>query len=89
MNEKRHLKYESFIENVITSINKRRCGSDNISCDNENLLLVAAFYTPISSFWEGPLQNSVFSTHSYQIILASEKAHFSGLEGKHPVVLVM
>ena len=49
-----------------------RCASDNLTRDDENLLLVAAFYTPISSFWEGPLQNSVplsnFSTHLYQII---------------------
>ena len=43
-----------------------RCASNSISCDNETLLFVA-IYTPISSFWEGPLQNSVplsiFSTH--------------------------
>ena len=49
-----------------------RCASNNISRDNETLLLVAAFYTPISSFWEGSLQNSVplstFPTHLYQII---------------------
>ena len=46
---------------------RQRCASNNLSRDNENLLLVAAFYTPISSFWEGPLQNSVplsnFPTH--------------------------
>ena len=51
---------------------RERCASNNISCDNETLLLAAAFYTPISSFCEGPLQNSVplsnFSTHLYQII---------------------
>ena len=49
-----------------------KCASNRISRDNETLLLVAAISTPISSFWEGPLQNSVplsnFPTHSYQII---------------------
>ena len=29
----------------------------NILGDNETLLLVAAFYTPISFLWEGTLQN--------------------------------
>ena len=43
---------------------RERCASNNILCyvfilnnisrDNENLLLVAAFYTPILSFWERP-----------------------------------
>ena len=33
---------------------RERCASNNISHDNENLLFVAAFYTPISSFWERP-----------------------------------
>ena len=33
---------------------RERCASNNLSRDNENLLLVAAFYTPISSFWERP-----------------------------------
>ena len=33
---------------------RERCASNNISRDNETLLLVAAFYTPISSFWERP-----------------------------------
>ena len=46
----------------------------NILGDNETLLLVAAFYTPISFLWEGTLQNSFplshFSAHSYQIILS-------------------
>ena len=28
---------------------RERCASNNISRDNETLLLVAAFYTPISS----------------------------------------
>ena len=31
-----------------------RRASNNLSCDNENILVVAAFYTPISSFWERP-----------------------------------
>ena len=31
-----------------------RCASNNLSCENENLLVVAAFYTPISGFWERP-----------------------------------
>ena len=50
---------------------RERC-PNNFSHDNENLLIVAAIYTPISSFWEGPLPNSVplsnFPTHIYQII---------------------
>ena len=31
---------------------RERSASNNISRDNETLLFVAAFYTPISSFWE-------------------------------------
>ena len=57
--------YLKMLSPVQTS--RERCASNNLSRDNENLLLVAAFYTPISSFWEGPLQNSVplsnFPTH--------------------------
>ena len=34
--------------------NTERCASNNLSRDYENLLFVAAFYTPISSFWERP-----------------------------------
>ena len=38
----------------------------------ESLSLVVGYYTPMLSFWEGPLQNSVtlsnFPTHLYQII---------------------
>ena len=33
---------------------RERCASNNLSRDNENLLLVAAFYTPVSCFWERP-----------------------------------
>ena len=33
---------------------RERCASNNLLRDNENLLRVAAFYTPISSFWERP-----------------------------------
>ena len=50
---KSHLKYKIFIKNVL-SCGKKRCASTNLSRDNENLLLVAAFYTPISSFLERP-----------------------------------
>ena len=31
---------------------RERCASNNLSREKENLLLVAAFYTPISSFRE-------------------------------------
>ena len=33
---------------------RERAASNNISRDNDILLLVAAFYTPILSIWEGP-----------------------------------
>ena len=33
---------------------RERCASNNLSRENENLLLVAAFYTPISSFCQRP-----------------------------------
>ena len=65
--------------------------ANSVSCDNETLLLVAAIYTPILSFWEGPFENSVplsnFATHSNQIISSFLESTFSGHEGKHPVVL--
>ena len=53
---KKPLKNEIFIKNVTSCANKQRCASNNFSCDNEILLLVAAFYTPILSLWEGLLQ---------------------------------
>ena len=33
---------------------RERYASNSPSRDNENLLVVVAFYTPISSFWERP-----------------------------------
>ena len=42
---------------------RERCASNNLSHDNENLLLVAAFYTPISSFWERPYSREGNSGH--------------------------
>ena len=72
--QKSHLKNKIVIKMLPTvERSRQRCVSDNLSCDNENCLLVSAFYTPISSFWEGPRQSFIplsnFSTHSYQIIL--------------------
>ena len=49
---KSHLKFPILSCNLCKQA--ERCASNNLSRDNENLLLVAAFYTPISSFWERP-----------------------------------
>ena len=88
MNEKAMKFLVKMLYPVQTS--RERCASNNISRDNQTLLLVATFYSPISSFWEGPLQNSVpLSTFLHIHTKASEKVHFSGGEGKYPVVLVM
>ena len=35
---------------------KERCAFNNISCDNETFLLVAAFYTPVSTFGKDPFK---------------------------------
>ena len=51
---------EKVIQNIKFSLkmlypverSRERCASNNLSLDNENLLLVAAFYTPISGFCE-------------------------------------
>ena len=52
---KSHLKYKIFIK-MLNPVerSRERCASNNLSRDNENLLLVVAFYTPISSFWKRP-----------------------------------
>ena len=75
MNEKATLKYEIFIENICIYPCKQaeRDVLPTIShVTVKTLLLVTGFYTPISSFWEGPLQNSIplsnFPTHLYQTI---------------------
>ena len=64
---KSHLKFPIIMLYPVEE-SRERCTFNNLSRDNENLLLVAACYTPILSFWEGPLQNSVplsnFPTHS-------------------------
>ena len=53
--QKCHLKYKISLKMVypVEKCSERRA-SNNLSRDNENLLLVAAFYTPISSFCERP-----------------------------------
>ena len=52
---KKSFKYKLFIKNGLScGKGRERCASNSLSCDNENLLLVAAFYTPISSVWERP-----------------------------------
>ena len=55
MNTKNHLNIKFSLKMVYPVDRSRdRCASNNPSRDNENLLLVADCYTPISSFWERP-----------------------------------
>ena len=53
---KSHLIFKVFAEYGLSCGKSREgCASNNLSRDNENLLLVVAFYTPISYFWEDPI----------------------------------
>ena len=55
MNEKDTLNMKFSLKMLYpVQTSRGRCTSDNISRDNENLLPVATFHTPISSFWARP-----------------------------------
>ena len=54
---KSHLKYEIFIQNVISCANKQRerCASNNISCDTETLCLLLPFILQFQASGKDPI----------------------------------
>ena len=55
-----HLKCEIYTLKILYPVqaSSGRNASNNISHDNEILLLVAAFFSPMSSFWESTCSSS-------------------------------
>ena len=62
---------------------RERCASYNLLCDDENLLLVAAFYNPISSFWERPCCSS---GHVMEVQIFTTDLVFNLMIGQHLIL---